>query len=63
MTLIAFLFLQHLRLRAARREKKDAGNRHRTRACRPSGACCLIIWRTRCTCDVHSVGLASPLAH
>ena len=60
LTLIAYLFLQHLRLQAAKGGKKEtpAGHHHNP-AYRPSGACCLIIWRTPCTCDVRSAGLTS----
>jgi len=43
LTLIAYLFLQHLRLRAAKRKKEKPKDRRRIRAYRPSSACCLII--------------------
>ena len=60
LTLIAYLFLQHLRLRAATGEKEKSADHHRNPACRPSGAGCLIIWPRPCARDVRSVGPASP---
>src|SRR5215207_2262480 len=57
LTLIAYLFLPHLRLRAAKGEK-ESGLRH-NRPCQPSGAGYLTIWPTPCACDVQSAGLAS----
>ena len=64
LTLIAYLFLQHLRLQAATGGKKEkAADHHRNPAYRPFGAGCLIIWRTRYVCDVRSAGPTSPLDH
>jgi hypothetical protein len=60
LTLIAYLFLQHRRLQAAKREKECPAGR-RNRACRLSGAGCLIILRMSCACDVRSAEPASPL--
>ena len=41
------------------KKEKPAGHRH-NRPCRPFGACCLIIWRTPCACDVRSAAPTSP---
>ena len=63
MTLIAYLFLQHLRLRAAKREKnKDRQTTTATDAASHPAPICSIIWRTPCMCDVRSAGLVSLLA-
>ena len=43
------------------KKEKPADHRH-NRACQLFGACCLIIWRTPCACDVRSAGPTSPLA-
>ena len=59
-TLIASLFLQHLRLQAAQRKKEKPPDHRRNQHCRPSGAGCLITWHTPSRCDVRAAGPASP---
>jgi hypothetical protein len=62
LTLMAYLFCSICACRQPQGEKRQAsGPPPQPEPCRPSGACCLIIWRTLCACDVRSVGFASPL--